>query len=186
MKFVVLSLLAAASMLLSQSVNTSLVKPQRTSTQWQPAVFKGLVMGRATRDEVIRALGEPKSSELIEDGKGPAEEWLHYEGGADVPEELVFAVDVRTRVVLNLIVYPEKVKREDAIKHFGEDYTLARYEFCGGFDEEDYGPVYETPTGRFLRLEYRARGIAISLQSNDEVHYISYESRPRDSKCKPN
>jgi len=124
MTFHVLSVLAAASMLLSQTVNTGFIN-QRTDAQWQPAVFKGLMMGRATRDELIRALGEPKWSEVLENGQLSSEEWLHYEGGGDVPGELVFAVDVKTRVVLNLVLYPEKLKRDEAIKHFGADYRLA-------------------------------------------------------------
>ena len=143
-------------------------------------------MGRASRDELIRALGEPKWSEVLEGGGFPAEEWLHYEEGGDVPGKLVFALDQKTRVVLNLILYPEKLKRDDAIKHFGDDYVLTRYEFCNGFDDEDSGPVYETPTGQFVHLEYPSRGISLVLQNNDEVHYIMYGSRWIDSKCKRN
>jgi len=186
MKFLVLSVLAASAMLLSQSVNASFVNQQRNRTQWQPAVTKGLIMGRASRDELIRALGEPKWSEVLEGGGFPAEEWLHYEEGGDVPGKLVFALDQKTRVVLNLILYPEKLKRDDAIKHFGDDYVLTRYEFCNGFDDEDDGPLYETPNGQFVHLEYRAKGISVVLQKNDEVHYISYGSRWIDSKCKRN
>jgi len=92
----------------------------------------------------------------------------------------------KTRLVLNLILYPEKLKRDDAIKHFGDDYVLTRYEFCNGFDDEDDGPLYETPNGQLVHLEYRAKGISVVLQKNDEVHYISYGSRWIDSKCKRN
>ena len=183
MKFLIF-VLAASLMLLSQPGTTATAHSQRTTTTWQPAVFKGLTMGKSKRDELIRALGEPKWSETFEDNELPPEEWLHYEGGGDVPGKLVFAVDPKTKTILNLILYPENLKRDAAIKHFGADYKLVRYEFCRGFEDKDSAPVYETPNGQFEHVEYRSTGISVVLQSNDQVHYISYESRFIDSKCR--
>jgi hypothetical protein len=59
-----------------------------------------------------------------------------------------------------------------------------QYEFCKGFENKESAPVYETPNGQFLSVEYRAKGIAVAISDNDQVTYISYVSEPIASKCK--
>jgi hypothetical protein len=136
---------------------------KQVNSEWHPAVYKGLTIGRSTRGEMIRVFGEPKSSEVFDDGTGPPEQRFHYESGGEFPGELVFNVDPKSEVILRLILYPTKLTKDEAIKHFGENYKLTRYEFCKGFEDEDSAPVYETPTGQFLTVEYRAKGMALRL-----------------------
>ncbi|HZI87206.1 MAG TPA: hypothetical protein VFD48_10250 [Pyrinomonadaceae bacterium] len=162
----------------------SLGVQKQVNSVWHPAVYNGLTIGRSTREDMIRVFGEPKSSEVFDGGKGPPEQWFHYESGGEFPGELVFNVDRKTGVIARLILHPTKLSKEEAIKHFGENYKLTRYEFCKGFEDEDSAPVYETPTGQFQTVEYRAKGIAVAIGDKDEVEYISYVSEPLGSKCK--
>lgn len=163
---------------------TSLTVQGQLNSRWHPAVYKGLIMGTSTQEDMIRVLGEPQSSELFNDGNGSSEEWFHYESGGDFPGELVFSVDPKSKVILELILHPTKLSKEQAIKHFGQNYKSTRYEFCKGFEDEESAPVYETPRGQFLTVEYRANGVAVAIGANEEVEYISYLSRPLGAKCK--
>lgn len=163
----------------------SLGVQKQVNSEWRPAVYKGLTIGRSTREEMIRIFGEPKLSVVFDDGTGPPEQWFHYESGGEFPGELVFNVDANSEVILRLIIlHPTKLTKDEAIRHFGKNYKLTRYEFCKGFEDEDSAPVFETPTGQFLTVEYRAKGIAVAIGDRDEVEYISYVSKPLGSKCK--
>lgn len=162
----------------------SLGVQKQVNSEWQPAVYNGLTIGRSTRVEMIRVFGEPKSAEVFDAGTRPPEQWFHYASGGEFPGELVFNVDPKTELILRLILYPTKLTKDEAIKHFGQNYKLTRYEFCKGFEDDDSAPIYETPTGQFLTVEYRRKGIAVAIGDKDEVKYISYVSEPLGSKCK--
>jgi hypothetical protein len=162
---------------------TSMGVQKQVNLQWHPAVYKGLIIGRSTHWDMLRIFGEPKWSEEFDDGTGPPEKWAHYDGGGEFPGELVFNVDRQTGVILRLILHPTKLSKEEAIKHFGTNYKTTRYEFCKGFEDQDSAPIYETSSGQFLRVEYRAKGIALAIGGKDEVKYISYVSEPLGSNC---
>lgn len=104
-------------------------------------------MGGSTERDMIRVLGQPKWWELFDEGKSKPERWFHYESGGDFPGELVFNIDRRSRVILRVILHPKDLSVTEAIKRFGENYVVTRYEFCPGFEEEDSGPLYENPSG---------------------------------------
>jgi hypothetical protein len=73
------------------------------------------------------------------------------------------------------------------VKHFGPDYILTRYDFDECLGTEESAPMYESPNGSFRSVEYRKRGIAVSITEKGKVNTISYVSRPvgtRKSRCK--
>ena len=73
------------------------------------------------------------------------------------------------------------------MKHFGSDYMLTKYDFDKCLGDEESAPVYESANGPLLEIEYRHRGIAISVTENGKVNTISYVSKPigtAASKCK--
>lgn len=160
---------------------TPFIEQRQLNSEWQAAVVKGLTIGRSTREEMVRAFGAPKWSESFNEENV---DWIHYDGGGEVPGELVFIVDQKTGVIRTLTLSPTKLTRTDAIKHFGDNYKVSRYQFCKGFEEEDSAPIYESPTGGLVYLEYRTKGIALAIRYNDEVEYIAYVSDPIGSKCK--
>jgi len=149
--------------------------------EWRAATYQGLAIGTATRAEMLRVLGQSyrldAPADQAEDEPNP-EEWYIYDRGAELPGTLTVVVDKRRGVVLRIDVHPENLSKEEAIRHFGHDYIMTRYEFCEGYEEEESAPLYETPDGQFLSLEYRARGIAIGLDNNGKVGIINYVSKP--------
>lgn len=111
-----------------------------------------------------------------------------YDSGGDFPGSLNVVIDKRSDVVLRIDLYPEKLSKDDAVKHFGQDYIVTRYDFDECLGNEESGPLYESPNGSLLEVEYRERGIAISVNGVGEVNNISYVSKPigtPESRCKP-
>lgn len=160
-------------------------RTMQISRKWQAATYRGLMMGRSTRADMIRVLGEPKWSELFDEDKSKPECWYHYDSGGEFPGEVVFNVDKSTGVILKMILHPKDLSLKEAIKRLGGSYVATRYEFCQGFDEEESAPLYENPSGQFRYIEYRKRGMALSIGNNDKVDFIVYLSEQiANSKCK--
>lgn len=84
-------------------------------------------------------------------------------------------------------MYPKGLSKEDAIKHFGSDYIITRYDFDLCLGNEESAPLFESPTGSVTFVEYRQRGIAIAVDDNSKVDHIRYVSEPigaASSKCR--
>lgn len=158
----------------------------KLNPKWKTATYRGLTMGRSTENDMIQILGQPKWWELLDGNKSHAERWFHYDSGGDFPGELVVNIDSRSRVILRMTLHPKDLSVQEAIKRFGENHVVTRYEFCPGFEEEDSAPTYENPSGQFRYIEYRKRGIALLVGNNDKVDFIVYVSEPignTSSKC---
>jgi hypothetical protein len=143
-------------------------------------------MGKSTRADMLRVFGRPKWSETFEENGSNAEVWYHYEG-KEIPGEIVVNVGKRRQVILRILLHPKNLSKEKAIKYFGDQFMITRYEFCAGFEEAESAPLYETPRGQFSYLEYRDKGIAISFDDRGKVADITYVSEPIGgprSKCK--
>jgi hypothetical protein len=90
------------------------------------------------------------------------------------------------KVIARIDFYPARLTRDQVIAHFGKDYVLTRYALDSCLGDEDSEAFYESPNGPILYLEYRARGIAISIGYKELVTRISYLGGPlgsTKSKC---
>lgn len=163
---------------------------RRTVSRWRPATFRGLIVGKSSRADMLRVLGQPKWSRAHEDEgdpDAPREVWNNYERGGEFPGTMSVVLDGRRGVITRIEFYPEKLTREQAVAHFGPGYVVTRYDFdpCGGDEESE--PIYESPNGALVSVEYRSRGIAISVGYKDLVTRISYVDGPVgaiQSRCK--
>lgn len=140
---------------------------------------------------MLRAWGKPKWSRT---SKREAKEesrqvtWTNYERVGEFPGPTTVVSDGRSGVVTRINFYPDRLTKEAAIAHFGSNYVVTKYAFDSCLDEEDFEPIYESPTGPLVSVEYRARGIAISVGYKDLVTKISYVSGPvgsAKSRCNP-
>lgn len=180
MKFVLLFALA-----LSQSAPA-----RRPVSRWRPATFRGLTVGKSSRADMLRVLGQPKWSrahETEDDPDAPQEVWNNYERGGEFPGAMSVVLDGRRGVITRIEFYPEKLTKEQAVAHFGPGYVVTRYDFdpCAGDEESE--PIYESPNGPLVSVEYRSRGVAISVGYKDLVTKISYVDGPvgaTQSSCK--
>lgn len=94
----------------------------------------------------------------------------------------------RTGVIVSVYLSPEQLSRDEAIRHFGNDYVETRYDFDSCLGNEESGPMYESPNGQIRFIEYRSRGIAIGLDDDlsrvREIGYLSGPMGAATSKCK--
>ena len=157
------------------------------SRTWHAATFRGLTMGKSTLAEMRRVLGAPKRSEAFNDGKSYSEVWYYYESMSEYPGTLRVVVDKTKNIVRAVDVLPEDLSKEEAIKDFGQDYVVTRYDFDSCLGDEEAAPLFESPSGAVVFIEYRQRGIAIAVNGNDKVNEIRYVREPigsTTSKCK--
>ena len=141
---------------------------------WCPATYRGLVMGRSTVDDAVRALGTPRATVASPDGREPM--WLGFDAAGDLPARVNVWADPETRVVTMIVLHPEGLTRDAAERHFGAGSVETRYapDLCA---EGDVVPIHESPAGPLLQVEYRNRGIALSV-ADGQVHEILYLTRP--------
>lgn len=165
-------------------------KKERPKSEWHAATYRGLTIGKSTRADMLRVFGKPQWSGPPGDqmeGDPDPEVWYDYEGVAEFTGKLTVIVDERSNVILGIDLYPENLSKEEAIKHFGDDYVITRYDFDICLGNEESAPLYESPNGEIKIIEYRERGIAIGFNYQDKVEHIQYVSKPigaTSSKCK--
>lgn len=163
---------------------------KQQTPEWGTATFRGLTIGKSTRVDMSRVLGEPQWSgppgDQQEDDLKP-QVWNEYKDGGDIPGKVTVVVDEQSGVILRVDLYPEDLSRKEAARHFGENYVITRYAFDDCLGDGESSPVYESPSGPLVNMEYRERGIAVALDDNDRVNHLSYVSEPigaRSSRCK--
>lgn len=149
---------------------------------WRAGTYRGLTIGKSTREDMLRVLGRPLSSVPSADQDPPYPIiWNDYGRlKGQLSGRLAVEVDSRTNRIVHISITPDNMSKEDAIKHFGSDYILMGYRFCEGLPPEaEAGPVYEDPKSPELdSLEYRSRGIAIHLDYQGKVDEINFVSEP--------
>jgi len=163
----------------------------QTVRGWRPGTYLGLIVGKSTRADVLRVLGEPKRIDKPPDQTSNAQDpevWYVYDNRGEIAGSLTVVIDKRTNVVLRIDLSPENLSKDEAVKHFGPHYILTRYNFDECLGSEESAPLYESANGALLEIEYRQRGIALSINENGKVNTISYVSKPigaAESKCNP-
>jgi hypothetical protein len=162
----------------------------QANRQWRPAKYRGLTVGRSKLADMLRSWGQPKWSRTSKrDNEDESQvTWTNYEKVGEFSGPTTVVSDTRTGVITRINFYPERLTKEQAIAHFGKDYVVTRYAFDTCFNEEDSEPIYESANGPLTNVEYRARGIAISIGYKDLVTKISYVSGPVGSvksRCTP-
>ena len=104
----------------------------QSGREWRAGTYLGLTAGKSTRVDVLRIFGEPERLDTPADQTPNVQNpeiWYVYDSGGEFPGELTIIVNKRTEVVLGIDLNPESLSKEDAVKHFGPDYILTRYNF---------------------------------------------------------
>lgn len=153
----------------------------QSSRQWRAATFRGITVGKSRSADMLRVFGKPRWSRAQreeEDEDSRPEIWNNYEGIGEFPGQANIIVDKRTGIVTRIDFFPKKLTKQQAIAHFGPDYVITRYDFEPCSDDEESEPIYESPNGPLVSIEYRSRGIAIAIGHGDLVTKINYVSGP--------
>ena len=157
--------------------------PAKAKRKWSAGVYRGLVMGKSSRADALKVLGTPV--------------WTGKEEGTGVPmigfgkvAEPVpgkLSVQLEHNVVTGMILEPEdRYTKDEIVKILGPGYTTGHYAEAeclssGGIG----GPLYEDARGDFEFVEYRARGIAVSIHKDGLVGEISFVKGPFGSVRSP-
>jgi hypothetical protein len=120
--------------------------------QWTAASYRGLIMGRAHRQDVVRTLGTPDASRHTAKG-----EELSYKTRGEHKGDLTVRLD-RSGVAVEVEEdFPVAIPRTSMYKEFGKDAVTAQYSIakCAG------GALYRDPRGNIELTLYPARGIVL-------------------------
>ena len=104
--------------------------------------------------------------------------WNHYEVIGEFAGVTNIATDTRTGVITRIDFFPERLTKDQVIAHFGVSYAITRYDIDKCLSDEEHESLYETPSGPFVMVEYRRRGIAIAIEANGFVSKIRYVNVP--------
>jgi hypothetical protein len=171
--------LAVAILVIGSAPLTTAQKAR--SRVWTPAVYHGLVVGKSTRGQVLKVLGKPTSTGNVADTYTP---YLGYEVSDPVPGTLM--VVIPDRIVTEIYLYPkQRLTRQEAIDKFGLDYQIVRYSADDCLDEGGTVPMYENPEGDVEQIEYRQRGLALSVHGAevDTIMFVAKPFGPTHSRC---
>jgi hypothetical protein len=94
--------------------------------------------------------------------------------GGEFAGRVVVDVDTATGRVVGVATHPERLTVSEAIRHFGPGSRRTRYGSDECLADAESAPLYESPDGPEEYLEYRARGIAIPLETGDTVREVFY------------
>lgn len=162
---------------------TPLAKP--IDNKWQPAIFKGLRVGRDVRSEAIKVLGKPDSSVVSDQNDLPLNselseaETLDTYKNTDFYGETTIISSRKNNIILEVMVQPKNLSVDEAIQIFGKDYQKTRYDFleCPGDAGSSF--IYESKKGIFEYVEFRSKGIALKAdESGRRVEDIRFVSQP--------
>ena len=177
-------------LILSLVLSSTPLSASQSNRQWRAATFRGMTVGKSRLAKMLKAWGKPKWSRTSSREAGEESRqvtWTNYERVGEFPGPTTVVSDSRSGIITRINFYPDRLTKEQAIAHFGSGYMVTRYAFDSCLDEEDAEPIYESPAGPLEKVEYRARGIAISVGVKDLVTMISYVSAPigsARSRCK--
>jgi hypothetical protein len=105
--------------------------------------------------------------------------WYYYDNApVQFPGRLVFIVEKPSNRVKSAFIQATNLSLAKAISEIGPGYIETRYDFEPCLGNGEAGPIYESPNGQLRYIEYRALGIAISMENRDEVLEIIYDSEP--------
>jgi hypothetical protein len=153
---------------------------KQTNKKWTRAVFKGLTMGIDLRDKSIKILGKPTSSgdpqETDQDKKDPVivDEYQDFD---ETYKNLLITSSRKTGTLYNIVAIPNDSSIEFVTGLFGSDYSRARYKLFECPGDSTTSNIIESLDGDLEYIEYREKGISISLNHN-KVEEILFVSRP--------
>ena len=155
-------------------------KPQykQDERQWKAGTYRGIIVGKSTAVELLQKWGKPRETGNWEwdNPKNPKYLLHHYDAQEAPMGAIMVEVETKTGRVSSIEAAPDELSLSKAIELFGKDYIETRYKDCKcgvGYDS----PMFESPDGSHIYVEYRSRGIAMSVNGG-QVTSIQFIDEP--------
>ena|SRR5262245_52014561 len=146
--------------------------------QWKAGTYRGITVGKTTAVELLQKWGRPRETGNWEwdNPKNPKYLLHHYDAQEAPIGAIMVEVGTKTGMVASISTSPDELPLDNAIELFGKDYSETRYEDCKcgvGYDS----PMFESSDGNHIYVEYRSRGIAMSVYGG-QVISIQFVDEP--------
>ena len=168
---------------LSAENRPSNTQPASDNRQWRSATYRGLEVGKSTRQDMLRVLGKPKASVVPQARITTNPNTIiafHYGGPKGYAGNVIVGLEKATHLMAWIETSPESLSRDDVIKQFGSNYILTGYKPDDCFIDGQPQMLYETSAEAmypiYPQMEYRQLGIAVQVRLNQEVYRIFYIS----------
>lgn len=165
---------------LSAENRPSNTQPASDKRQWRSSTYRGLEVGKSTRQDMLRVLGKPEASVVPQKRITTNPNTIiafHYGGPKGSSGNLIVGLEKATSTIAWIETIPENRSRDDVIKQFGSNYILTGYKPDDCFIDGQPQMLYETSISpMYAQMEYRQIGIAVQLRPNQEVYRIIYIS----------
>jgi hypothetical protein len=132
--------------------------------QWKAGTYRGITTGKSTATEIFQKWGKPKyiGHWDWDNPKNPKYRLYHYDAQEAHIGAIMVVVEMKTGKVEFISATPDELPLNKATELFGEDYIKTRYKRCT-CDPDYESPIFESPDGYWLYVEYRSRGIAMRV-----------------------
>jgi hypothetical protein len=146
--------------------------------QWKAGAYRGITVGKSTAVELLQKWGDPRETGNWDwdNPKNPKFLLHHYDAQEAPIGAIMVEVETKTGKVAAISTSPDELSLSKAIELFGKDYIETRYKECKcavGYES----PLFESPDGNFIYVEYRSRGIAM-LVDGGVVTSIQFVDKP--------
>lgn len=171
--------IAAALCLVLIQVAGVTIESFQAKPVWRPAMYRTLIVGQSKVADLLRVFGKPKWSgpEADRDPTDPDPPlYYQYQNGGEFPGVFAVIVGEKSKKIIEIRNSPDKLTKNEAIRHFGHQYLERRYSLCPDIDDTA-APVYEDRFGDLLQIEYPEKGIILSVNEENNIDEISYVSK---------
>jgi len=156
-----------------------LVALQNSSNEipkWIAPNYKGLQLGKATEDDVIKMFGKPKEEfHPFSEYESTKDEWIfHYENINDFDGLINFLFDIRSKTLKEVWLRPNDERPltiEKAVEIYGKDY------FISGIGKNICSSKKLTKLEYPFTIVYPHKGIFFWIREGNQVDDIFYTSK---------
>jgi len=168
---------------LSASARQQRLKAADANQQWGRSQFHGLVLGKSTSGDVIRAFGKPSwkggvgELELRSDKEGEMQYEYSTAPGVDGYMRVIFGK--RSGVVTVILQYPKHMTHADIIANFGSDFEKGIAEIGPCPTAQERRTAKQSHDTRNTFLIYRKLGVCVEVNEDGSAFLIEYMVRCR-------
>jgi hypothetical protein len=152
-------------------------------TDWQPAVFQTLTIGRSTRTDSIREFGEPISSSYSRadlPAKHEGSEVIdEYDYKGELSGQMTVASSRKNGIITSITILPRNVNIGQVVQLYGNGYRTTKYKLVPCPEDQGSSLIAESADGDLEFIEFRSKGIVVDkAAASDAIRSIEFVAGP--------